>query len=100
MMLATPVLIDGNVYDRVNVSLSVSGLYNPDGTLNSSAAVRIVPARIGTDPETGVPVLITADAAATSLFRGNLDSLESPEEQQAAEAMRVAVVGLLRAKGF
>jgi hypothetical protein len=100
MMLATPVLIDGNVYDRVNVSLSVSGLYNPDGTLNSSAAVRIVPARIGTDPETGVPVLITADAAATSLFRGSLETLESPEEQQAAEAMRVAVIGLLRAKGF
>jgi len=100
MMLTTPILIDGNVYDRVNVSLSVSSLYNPDGALNSSAAVRIVPARIGADPDTGVPVLVTADAAATSLFRGSLETLESPAEQQAALAMRTAVIGLLRAKGF
>jgi len=100
MMLTTPILIDGNVYDRVNISLSVSSLYNPDGTLNSSAAVRIVPARIGTDPETGIPVLVTADAAATSLFRGSLETLESPEEQKAADAMRLAVVELLRSKGF
>ena len=100
MFLTTPLLIDGNIYDRINISLSVSSIYGSDSTMNSSAALRIVPARIGADPETGVPVLVTADSAATSLFRGNLEALESPEEQQAFQAMRTAVIGLLRAKGF
>jgi hypothetical protein len=100
MFMTTPILIDGHIYDRVNISLSVSSNYGPDSTLTSSAALRIVPARIGADPETGVPVLVTADSAATSLFRGSLEALVSPEEQQAFQAMRIAVIGLLRSKGF
>lgn len=95
MESASPVVIEGQVYDRLTVNLAVSTSYNAAGERDMSIAMRVIPTRI--DAEAGVQ---TADAAAYTVYRGSLASLHGQSEQQCVQAMTAALQQFIESKGW
>ena len=95
MQSANPAVIDGQTYDKLTVNLAVTTTYDTAGERDMSIAMRVIPTRI--DAEGGV---VTADAAAYTVYRGTLSELQSEQEQACVQAMTAALGQYIAAKGW
>lgn len=95
MQSANPVVIDGQTFDLLTVNLAVTTQYNTAGERDMSIAMRVIPTRI--DAEAGV---VTADAAAHTVYRGRLAELQSEQEHACVQAMTAALGQFIASKGW
>ena len=94
MISNNPITHEGETYDRFSVNLSITGSYKPDGSLDASIAMRLVPTGIIED------AVKTLDSAAIGLLRGHLAEISDPDEQAAVAAIHTALQALIDAKGL
>jgi hypothetical protein len=102
MILTNPISIDNITYDRINVNLATSALYDPTGNLSVSLVIRAVPVALSEtlDPETGDAVLASADSSAASICVSTGDTNQSETDNQALETIKTAIEQILRARGL
>lgn len=99
MIATNPITIDGETYDRYSVNLAISGKYGTDGNPEANIAMRLIPARIGTDGN-GNPAVIEAPDAAIGILRGRFSEISDPDELAAVQAISAALQGYVTAKGL
>jgi hypothetical protein len=95
MQAASPVVHDGQTYDRLSVNLAVTTSYNAAGERDMSIAMRVIPTRI--DAEIGA---VTLDSHAHTVYRGRLAELKTPDEQACVQQMTQALQALIESKGW
>lgn len=93
MIASTPENIEGKVFDRYSISLAVNAKYKSDGSMDASAAMRLLPTRIAQE---GVE---TADQNAKAFVLGSLDMAQQ-DELLAFSKIKDAVEEYLKAKGL
>lgn len=95
MQSASPIVHEGQTYDRLSVNLAVTTSYNAAGDRDMSIAMRVIPTRL--DAEAGA---ITLDSHAHTVFRGRLAELNGSDEQSCVQAMTAALQAFIAAKGW
>ena len=93
MIAKEPININGQIYDRYNINLAISSWYKSDGSLDASAAMRLVPAKIN---EVSVQ---TDDQNPKAFVLGNMDTA-GEAEKQAFGIIKSAIENYLRSKGL
>ena len=93
-MNASAITIAGKQYDKLSLSLAITGRYENDGTPNACINLLLTPTRI----EAGE--VITAPEAAMSILRGSLSEVTDPDEQAAIGAIQNALQTYIVAKGL
>lgn len=97
MDATNPVTINGQTYPVWQISLAISQNLTPAGKQPISFALRCVPARLTGDE---LSPINTLDSAAMTLVRGSEADISDPDERAAFEAIRLAIITYLVAKGL
>lgn len=93
MNTTNPIVIDGQVFDRYSLSMSVSSSILPDGTTTGNAAVSLVPTRIADDG-----TVVTAHAEARTFAVRDMLHTDDPDIKTAALSIAAALQTLVYTK--
>lgn len=83
MILNNPIILAGKAWDRFTTNMAISSRYNPDGSMDASVALRLIPTRMN---EQGVAE--TLDSEAICIYRGRM--AEFKDANEAACAMKIS----------